>query len=235
MHRIPEYSQYLIDTAGNIFSEISNKYLTPHTQRSGYPAFTLIHDSKGKTTVPTHRLLAMVYIPNPENKREVNHIDGNKSNNNLDNLEWVHGYENIRHAFATKLAKTRANMPYEEIDRIVQKLPHDADTSWASMAATYGYSDSSGFRKLIKRDFCRRGKSKDFVELCSLLRLRRGIRHSTAQKGRVAHNRKQVKVTGGGTYESLVAASTALGLSPSKACVAIKLGKPIKGYYLEYA
>jgi hypothetical protein len=64
-----------------------------------------------KHTLKVHRLVASAFIPNPENKPAVNHIDGNKGNNQASNLEWVSTSENLRHAWATGLhgEKTRAS------------------------------------------------------------------------------------------------------------------------------
>ena len=82
----------------------SGKILRPTIIGSGYEMVVL---TKHRTpTYPTvHRLVATVFVPNPENKPVVNHIDGNKSNNVATNLEWVTSSENNYHAYATGLKK----------------------------------------------------------------------------------------------------------------------------------
>lgn len=75
-------------------------------QRSngGYKEVSLSKNNKGKN-LSVHRLVAIHFIPNPYNKKEVNHIDGNKSNNNIHNLEWVTPSKNVRHSYDMGLAR----------------------------------------------------------------------------------------------------------------------------------
>lgn len=76
--------------------------LTPDLTHGGYLRFSLSKDKKTKK-FSSHRLVAQAFIPNPENKEQVNHKDGNKLNNSIDNLEWCTGSENIRHAYKNGL------------------------------------------------------------------------------------------------------------------------------------
>lgn len=90
--------------SGRILKQCKNTY--------GYLQVGL--SKKGKLKMfCVHILVARAFIPNPENKSQVNHIDGDKENNNIDNLEWVSQEENLIHAFKTGLRKTNQINQYD--------------------------------------------------------------------------------------------------------------------------
>lgn len=76
--------------------------------KRGYYYVTLSKDGKS-TKVKIHRLIGKLFIPNPENKPQLNHIDGNKLNNSLDNLEWVTNKENSNHAIYSGLIDNKGS------------------------------------------------------------------------------------------------------------------------------
>ena len=90
--------RYLVSNFGRVKSLITNKILNQYKDRYGYLRVILSLNGKQKIYL-VHRLVAKAFIPNPENKLEVNHKDGNKENNHVDNLEWVTSKENVKHAY----------------------------------------------------------------------------------------------------------------------------------------
>lgn len=96
--QIEGYEDYIIYPDGRIYSNRLNRLLVCNHGDGFYKTFRLSKDGKPKT-FKLHSLLAKAFIPNPLNKREVNHKDGNKLNNNLDNLEWVTHHENMIHSW----------------------------------------------------------------------------------------------------------------------------------------
>lgn len=98
-----DYTNYLIYDDGRIYSKTRKKFMTYKIMKDGYVRMEMYKDKKPRM-FNVHRMVAEVFIPNPENKPFVNHKDGNKQNNNVDNLEWVTQKENIEHAFRTGLS-----------------------------------------------------------------------------------------------------------------------------------
>ena len=99
---------YQISNLGNVKRISSGKRLKPYN-RKGYIRVALSKDDTTKH-IDIHRLVAQAFIPNPENKPEVNHIDGDKSNNEVSNLEWCTRKENMNHAKNTGLWKITVDM-----------------------------------------------------------------------------------------------------------------------------
>ena len=84
----------------------NNYIMKPYLTKCNYLEINLIFKHKLYHKL-VHRLVAQAFIPNPENKPQVNHIDGNKSNNDVSNLEWVTQEENMKHAVDIGLCKIR--------------------------------------------------------------------------------------------------------------------------------
>ena len=154
---IPGFNgKYEITEDGKVFSKYSNKYLNQISNGNGYYNVKLqkdIQETNGNreyVTLYVHRLVAQAFLPNPNNLPQVNHKDGNKGNNKLDNLEWCTSQENIDHAKRAGLSRYKDSIiPPHELKDVVNKIIITQDTS--NLYKKYKFSRLSGFNAAIKQ------------------------------------------------------------------------------------
>ena len=104
------FSGYQISNLGRVKSyKRKNEFIRKTSIVGGYVQVALGSKNIKKQTFYIHRLIAKAFIPNHENKPEINHIDGNKLNNNISNLEWVTRKENCQHAWDNGLCISTLN------------------------------------------------------------------------------------------------------------------------------
>ena len=110
-----------------IIKNLKNKLMKPMLTLNGYHSVVLRSECGVRLAIFIHRILALLFIPNPTNKPFVNHIDGNKLNNNIDNLEWCTHRENMQHAWDTGLHKEKkiTNDIKEQIKELLKTTEMD--------------------------------------------------------------------------------------------------------------
>lgn len=97
--------KYEISSTGYVKNKKTGRILSPESYKDKSYLFVGLCGDGGRKMKLIHRMVAEAFIPNPDNKPEVNHKDGNKTNNRVDNLEWVTSSENVIHAYNTGLKK----------------------------------------------------------------------------------------------------------------------------------
>ena len=91
--------KYIVYRTGKIKNVVTGHVLTPSVDKRGYYFVKLDRENLTRKNMFVHRIVAESFIPNPERKTQVNHKDGDKSNNCVENLEWATPAENIRHSY----------------------------------------------------------------------------------------------------------------------------------------
>ena len=120
---IEGYEQYEVSNEQGLVRNKKTGRILKQWESRGYLQVRLYGDN-GKKTCSVHRLVATAFIPNPNNLTDVNHIDENKLNNSVSNLEWLSHGNNVRHGTGiTRRAKTRNRKVYcVELDQTFNSI-----------------------------------------------------------------------------------------------------------------
>ena len=114
---------YAITEDGKVWGYRHQGFMAQRKNRGGY-LYTNIRKNGKRVTYEVHRLVAKAYLPNPENLPQVNHKDEDKTNNHVDNLEWVTCKENVNHGTRTaRIAAARSKPVYcAELDKVFPSI-----------------------------------------------------------------------------------------------------------------
>jgi hypothetical protein len=140
--RIKSLPKFVLNNRGGGYTK--EKIKSTQLNHKGYETVSLSKNGIDKR-VFVHRLIALTFISNPDNKPQINHKDGNKLNNHYDNLEWNTNQENQLHAYKTGLNKShRANvkLTLEQIESIKKEYIPKVN-SQTKIAKKYGVHKST--------------------------------------------------------------------------------------------
>ena len=156
MVEVPNYENYLVDRKGNVYSKFSKRFLTPKKDKEGYLSVAF-YGGENPKYFKIHRLVAMMFIPNPDNLPQINHKDENKANNSVENLEWCTGKYNVNYGTRNERAgKTRGYMVYcVELNKTFNSMVEAEKETGAKQIAKACrgiYSHSGGYHwKFVER------------------------------------------------------------------------------------
>ena len=122
---------YSITIDGKLYSHQSNRFIKTFKQNRGYWLAHLRANNQRKTML-VHRLVALAFIPNPDELPEVNHKDGDKDNNHASNLEWSTHADNIDHAYKNRLHRGAAKLSDEKVIAMRRLMRHGMSPSQLS-------------------------------------------------------------------------------------------------------
>jgi len=161
------FDKYIVGQDGHIVSKYNGKILAVHIDRKGYHRVN-IHTDCGKKTFLLHRVIALVHIPNQENSPQINHLDGDKSNNCVDNLEWSTGKANVEHSVLTGLVKRGKDRPNSKLtdDMVIElrRLRKVEGLTYYELADKFGIAYQTAHKVCSLQTYTHLGTCNDYPE-----------------------------------------------------------------------
>lgn len=140
---------YEISNLGNVRNLTTDTFKKSSKRIDGYYVVTLYKEGKQNTFL-LHRLVGIAFIANKENKPQINHIDNNKANNNVSNLEWVTNSENQKHSYKNGKKPTINNkLNEQQVINIFQEYKK-GKTSYKRLSIKYKVGKTT-IENIIKR------------------------------------------------------------------------------------
>ena len=121
-----DFEGYGITSCGRVYSFKTKRFLKPIKNNRGYLQVQLTNGTQHKKTVKIHRLVALAYIPNPNNYDTVDHIDENKEHNYINNLRWMTREENKNRSWCKKVYCVELDKVFESAAAAARELGLDS-------------------------------------------------------------------------------------------------------------
>ena len=144
---IPDFDCYHVTREGNVYSKYRDRVtwrkMAKRKKNNGYLIVSLRNNKGIKYTFNIHRLVALIYIPNPDNKPCVGHKDNNRENNKVENLYWCTNQENTQQCIRDGRFKPRGKTPLSiEIRRKIKAEYLKGNTTLQKLSRKYGRAHS---------------------------------------------------------------------------------------------
>lgn len=145
---VPNFPDYSATMTGKVYSHRSKRFIKGQINFEGYVRIGLYRDGNEKKLL-VHRIIAETFIPNPENKEQVNHKDMNKSNNSVENLEWITNRENKIHSLNNYRVTNIISFPYDFKQTNKNILKAQIEITMFKKAIAKDSEEVSNFMKLL--------------------------------------------------------------------------------------
>ena len=214
------FSRYSASDRGRVRNNEKNFILKPTRSKStGYEVVNLLGDDGRRYVKGVHVLVAESFLPNPDNKRLVNHIDTDKTNNSLENLEWATDSENMLHAFRNGLCENTRAAAYNQVKKLqsMPKTDRQRESARENIIKLHGRPKTDrqieASKQNLRSDTCQDRAMQSHYDRHPPIRL--------IETGEIFRSQKEL--------------AEKLGISESAICKGLKSGrKHVGGYHLEY-